>query len=59
MATSGYGDHGYGEGLYGGGATDPSDVGASGLEVIRPRHPCSVLGTGNNPDLLVNEPEAV
>lgn len=58
MGSSRYGEHGYGEGPYGG-TSDPSDVGASGLEVIRVGHPCSVLGTGNNPDLLVNEPEAV
>lgn len=34
-------------------------TGGIALEVIRVPHPASVLGTGENPDLLLNGPEAV
>ena len=57
--SRGWGEDGWGEDGWGGGHDDPSDIGASGLDEIFSEHPCSVLGTGNNPDLLVYTKEAV
>lgn len=39
---------------------DPTQhVASNGFDIIFARHPASVLGTGNNPDLLVYNREAV
>ena len=59
-----WGEQGWGEGGWGGDAVHPNPstetaVGPGELDVIFAQHPCSVLGTGNNPDLLVYTREAV